>query len=215
MHILLFNCSILIVSLFSHLPVPAPRSGFHLSCPLGLCLRFLPNLCHTSRPLPTTASPTTSFLDRSVSPVRLLCQCPSSVLPLFSLLFYAHPISFIATSSPHHLFLPIAPYLLPVQCPWGSSPHPCSRCSMPPAGQAWVPWASPSSCWPTTSRWRSQRWMSITMRWTLSPTSAHGESIGNKTREGSGHAFILYFLSVMLHITLKDHYLSIVMCRKW
>uniref|UniRef100_A0A671XJY5 Argonaute RISC component 1 n=1 Tax=Sparus aurata TaxID=8175 RepID=A0A671XJY5_SPAAU len=100
MHILLFNCSILIVSLFSHLPVPAPRSGFHLSCRLGLCLRFLPDLCHISRPLPTTASPNTSFLDRSVSPVRLLCQCPASVLPLFSLLFYAHPISFIATSSP-------------------------------------------------------------------------------------------------------------------
>ena len=100
MHILLFNCSILIVSLFSHLPVPAPRSGFHLSCPLGLCLRFLPDLCHTSCPLPTTASSTTSSLDRSVSPVRLLCQCPSSVLPLFSPLFCAHPISFIATSSP-------------------------------------------------------------------------------------------------------------------
>lgn len=140
------------------------------------------------------------------------CLCSSSVLTVVlctSNFFHCYLLP------PHHLSLPIAPYLLSVQCPWGSSPHPCSRCSMPPAGQAWVPWASPSSCWPTTSRWRSQRWTSITMRWTLSPTSAHGESIGNKTREGSGHAFILYFLSVMLHITLKDQYLSVVMCRKW
>ena len=52
------------------------------------------------------------------------------------------------------------------------------------------------------------------MRWTLSPTSAHGESTGNHTCDSSGHAFILYFLFVMSHITLKDQHLSVVMCRK-
>lgn len=135
MHILLFNCSILIVSLFSHLPVPAPRSGFHLSCRLGLCLRFLPDLCHISRPLPTTASPNTSFLDRSVSPVPLLCQCPASVLPLFSLLFYAHPISFIATSSP------------PITCPCPLLPIFClssAHGGLPPTPAAGVPCPPPA-----------------------------------------------------------------------
>lgn len=66
-----------------------------------------------------------------------------------------------------------------VQCPWGSSPLPSSRCFMPPAGQVWAPWGSPSSCSPTTLKWRSQRWTSITTRWTLSLTSAHGESTGS------------------------------------
>lgn len=142
----------------------------HLSCPLGSRRRFLPHFFPIPRP-------------------HLLGLCCSRPLPLpprhFYPLFMSFLIPSMSGSEPPplcHLSSSMSPCCLPsVQSPWRTSPHPRSRCSMPPAGQAWVPWASPSSCWPTTLRWRSQRLTSITMRWTLSPTSARGESTGNRT----------------------------------
>lgn len=132
-----------------------------------------------TRPLPTFPSHFMPHTSHSWPCAVLLFLFPplhSAMLPFFIsyvLAFLIHFLSFLF----FHFFCHLS-----IQCPWGSSPHPCSRCSMPPAGQAWAPWASPSSCWPTTSRWRSQRWTSITMRWTSSPTSAHGESTGNRAQ---------------------------------
>ena len=179
-----------------------------LSCPLGPCPRFLPALWHIFRPL----CPALNHFLFHLLTLPLFISCVPLLLftlPLlrltFSLLPCAHPPLLC------HLSLSMAPHHLSVQCPWGSSPHPCSRCSMPPAGQAWVPWASPSSCWRTTSRWRSQRWTSITMRWTSSPTSAHGESTGKTTRSQS-----VFYLACLVcdvpHSFMKDHYSSVVIC---
>ena len=53
--------------------------------------------------------------------------------------------------------------------------RPSSLCR---GGQAMAPWGSPSSCWPTASRWTSPRWTSTSMRWTSSLRSAHGGSTG-------------------------------------
>lgn len=220
MHILPLNCSILIVSLFSYLPlsrlpVTAPHSGFHLSYPFGLCLRFLPALCHISCPLHPAAHK--RFLCLLLTWPFFISCLPALLMPFlcFDLFFFCSRCCFAHIHFPHsyslcsespplcYLSPSMAPYPLSVQCPWGSSPHPFSRCSMPPAGQAWVQWASPSSCWPTTSRWRSQRWMSITMRWTLSPTSAHEESTGSKTCEDCGYTFI-WSQSVFLIVLVCD-----------
>lgn len=234
MHILLLNCSLLIVSLFSYFPPLYPSS---FSCHLLWCPLIMSS-AYASFPAYATfislfALPSAAhdhFLCHLLTwPFFISCACFAYELPLLwlvlfllSLLLCAHPLSSFLpsvpwTSSP--LSLSMLPYPLSVQCPWGPSPHPCSRCSMPPAGQAWVPWASPSSCWPTTLRWRSQRWTSITMRWTLNPTSAHGESTGNRTCEDYGYAFtwpqcFLHYLSVMCHVNLNDQYLPAVKCHK-
>lgn len=173
----------LIVSLLSYLPcsclpVPGTHSYVQLPWPLGLCLCFLPNLCpHSLAPslARSLLFTTTSFTTSSPNYASAFnpCNTPINLTSFSVLVFFVRYTLYLLDLS-----LLVSPCFLFVQCPWGSSPHPCSRCSMPPAGQEWAPWASPSSCWPTTSRSRSQRWMSTTMRWTLSPTSAHDESTG-------------------------------------
>lgn len=162
----------------------------------------------------TTTSFSTSSLNRSLSSCFAL---PFLCFDLYSCccivhIHFPHSYLLLLILSSVTCPCPWLPYHLSVQCPWGPSPHPCSRCSMPPAGQAWVPWASPSSCWRTTSRWRSQRWTSITMRWTSSPTSAHGESTGKIT---PSQWFFLHVLSVMSHIhSERSVLLSCHMCHK-
>lgn len=175
-----------------------------------ICLRFLPGFCHISRPVLYCPQPL-PLPHPHLTVLYLFNACFAHALPLHRLLFYffVHTPTFLIHSkppSPCHPSLSMAPFPLSDQCPWGSSPHPCSRCSMPLAGQAWAPWASPSSCWRTTLRWRSQRWTSITMRWTLSPTSAHGESTGNKTRQDTfiWFSFLLFSCPPVYHINPKD-----------
>lgn len=161
MHNLLLN--FFLVCFLDHLssvglPPPASDSCGRLSCPLCPCLRFLPGSCpHFS--------------------TFLALLAPSSAVHNH---FLCHLLTLSFTFPLLYPSLSVAPCLVSVQCPWGSSPHPCSRCSMPLAGQAWALWASPSGCWPTTLKWRSRRWTSITTRWTLSLTSAHEESTGNR-----------------------------------
>lgn len=87
------------------------------------------------------------------------------------------------------------------QCPWGSTPHPYSRCSTPLDGQAWVLWANPSGCWPTTLRLKFQKWTSITTRWTLSRTSARAESTGNTCSGLSRRTPTWFYLSCQHSIT--------------
>lgn len=145
---------------------PVSDSSLLLSQPSGhLAIPFLvlPNI---SIPKLLCSQPLTCSLSIVVSCCWILCSIFSSAI---------YWISFLS-----------------VQCPWGSTPHPYSRCSMPPDGQAWVLWANQSGSWPTTLRSKSQRWMCITMKWTLSPTSVHAES--------TGRMWFCHYASKLTHI---------------
>lgn len=107
------------------------------------------------------------------------------------------------------------PFFLFFQCPWGSSPHPYSRCSMPPGGQAWGLWANQSGSWPTTLRLKFQKWMCITMKWTLSLTSAHAGSTGNMCSCLSLSLSVCQYTSTCTHpgyIYTKDRIFWKILC---
>lgn len=154
-----------------------------------LCLHFLPDSWPHLWPLLLPFSVLIFTLPpRSIAVFLSSCSVHSFNQLEYSLtahFLYLIPVC-VQPPSLHFLSSWMPSCNLSVQCPWGSSPHPCSRCSMPPAGRAWAPWASPSNYWPTILKWRSQRWTSITMRWTLSLTSAHGESTGKRTCDNFG-----------------------------
>lgn len=188
MHNLPFNI-FLVYFFLTIFPLPAFLSLRVTLVVFSFPLPTLPSWLMPSLPCPllfTTASFATPSLNRWFFASPLVFSC---VLLRICALFQIQTLFALNHIFPCYLSLSVAAYVVSVQCPWGSSPHPCSRCSMPLAGQAWVPWASPSGCWPTTLKWRSQRWMSITMRWTLSLTSAHDESTGNRFQSQYFSAF--------------------------
>lgn len=193
MHNLPFNIFLVYFFKLSSLYRPSCPCEWLLWCSPFPCLRFLPGSCP---PCPVLCCspllPLPPPHNRWFFALPLVFSC---VLLCICALFQLQTLFALNHIFPCYLSLSVAAYVVSVQCPWGSSPHPCSRCSMPLAGQAWVPWASPSGCWPTTSKWRSQRWMSITMRWTLSLTSAHDESTGNIFQSQYFSAFLFFDVS--------------------